>query len=35
MYSVGRSIPYELRETAIGGVAGSPTGCRLSKQIFG
>lgn len=35
MYSVGRSIPFELRETALGGVAGSPTGCRLSKQIFG
>lgn len=25
MYSVGRSIPFELRETALGGVAGSPT----------
>ena len=35
MYSVGRSIPFELRETALGGVAASPTGCRLSKQIFG
>ena len=35
MYSVGRSIPFELRETALGGVAASPTGCALSKRIFG
>ena len=35
MYSVGRSIPFELRETALGGVAASPTGCRLCSKIFG
>lgn len=29
MYRVGRSLPFELRETAIGGCAGTPTGCRL------
>lgn len=26
---VGRSIPYELRETALGGVAAAPTACAL------
>lgn len=35
MGSVGRSIPFELRETALGGIAASPTGCALSKRIFG
>lgn len=34
MYKVGRSLPFELRETALGGVAATPTGCRLTKQIF-
>ena len=33
MYRVGRSIPYELRETALGGVAATPTACRLCSQI--
>lgn len=35
MYAVGRSIPYELRETALGGCAASPTGCSLCTKIFG
>lgn len=35
MYSVGRSLPRELRETALGGVAATPTGCRLKNRIFG
>lgn len=35
MYAVGRSIPFELRETALGGVAASPTGCALCKKVFG
>lgn len=35
MYTVGRSIPYELRETALGGCAASPTGCSLCQKIFG
>lgn len=30
MYRVGRSLPWELRESAKGGNAGTPTGCRLS-----
>lgn len=29
MYRVGLSLPVELRETAIGGAAGTPTGCKL------
>ena len=27
MYQVGRRIPYELRETALGGCAATPSGC--------
>lgn len=34
MYRVGRRIPYELRETALGGCAGTPTGCQRTCQIF-
>lgn len=33
MYRVGRALPYELRETALGGNAGTPTGCRLGCDI--
>ena len=29
MYKVGRRLPYELRETALGGCAATPTGCRM------
>lgn len=29
MLRVGRSLPFELRETAMGGCAGTPTGCTL------
>ena len=29
MYQVGRRIPYELRETALGGCAAAPSGCRF------
>lgn len=32
---VGRSLPFELRETAMGGCAGTPTGCELGCQICG
>lgn len=35
MLSVGRSLPMELRETALGGCACTPTGCDLSCSIFG
>ncbi len=33
MLRVGRSIPFELRETAMGGCAGTPTGCALGCSI--
>ena len=33
MLRVGRSIPFELRETAMGGCAGTPTGCALGCDI--
>lgn len=35
MYKVGRSLPAELRETALGGVAITPTGLKLKEQVFG
>ena len=35
MYEVGRKLPMELRETALGGCACTPTGCDLSCRIFG
>ena len=35
MYKVGRSLPMELRETALGGIAATCTGCSLTKKIFG
>ncbi|WP_026475723.1 L-serine ammonia-lyase, iron-sulfur-dependent, subunit alpha [Alkaliphilus transvaalensis] len=35
MYRVGRTLPFELRESAIGGLAGTPTGQRIKKEILG
>ncbi|MGL5507594.1 MAG: L-serine ammonia-lyase, iron-sulfur-dependent, subunit alpha [Paraclostridium sp.] len=35
MYKVGRGLPMELRETALGGVAATCTGNCLTKKIFG
>ena len=35
MLRVGRSLPFELRETAMGGCAGTPTGCALGCKICG
>ena len=35
MYKVGRSIPFELRETALGGLADTPTGRKIQKQVLG
>lgn len=35
MYRVGKSLPFELRETAMGGCAGTPTGCNLGCTICG
>src|SRR5690606_33412201 len=35
MYQVGRAMPQSLRETAQGGLAATPTGKRLEREIFG
>lgn len=35
MRQVGRSLPSELRETGLGGLAASPTGVRMRIEIFG
>ncbi len=35
MYKVGKALPYTLKETGLGGVAATPTGCTIRKQIFG
>ncbi len=32
MYQVGRQLPYQLRETSLGGVAASPTAQRIAKR---
>jgi len=35
MYKVGKSLPYELRETGIGGLAGTKTALEIRKSILG
>lgn len=35
MYRVGKSMPSELRETALGGIAATPTGEKYKKDIMG
>lgn len=35
MYNIGRMMPCELRETAMGGLAATPTGLKLRRQVFG
>lgn len=35
MYKVGRSLPCALRETALGGLAATPTGKKIQERIFG
>jgi len=35
MYKVGKTLPMELRETALGGIASTCTGCSLTTKIFG
>lgn len=35
MYKVGVGLPEELRETALGGVAATPTGIALTQKVFG
>ena len=34
LYTVGKQLPCELRETAMGGLATTPTGLRLAKEIL-
>ena len=35
MFEVGKALPMELRETALGGVAATKTGKELERRIFG
>ena len=35
MYRIGKTLPASLRETALGGLAITPTGQRLQKEILG
>lgn len=35
MYRVGRNMPADIRETGIGGLAGTKTGKRIAKELFG
>lgn len=35
MYKVGKQMPCELRETALGGLASTPSGIELRKKILG
>lgn len=35
MYKIGKQMPCELRETAMGGLATTPTGLKLAKEILG
>jgi L-serine dehydratase len=34
MKKVGQQLPFDLKETGLGGIAGSPTGKRIKKQLF-
>jgi L-serine dehydratase len=34
MYNVGRQLPVELKETALGGIAATPTGKHIREEIF-
>ncbi|ARU62391.1 L-serine ammonia-lyase, iron-sulfur-dependent, subunit alpha [Tumebacillus avium] len=35
MYNIGKTMPVELRETAMGGLADTPTARKLEQQIYG
>lgn len=35
MYKVGINLPEELRETALGGIAATPTGKAMQEKVFG
>jgi L-serine dehydratase len=34
MYKIGKTMPHQLRETALGGLAVTPTACKLKEQIL-
>lgn len=34
MYKVGKKLPYELKETALGGIAATPAGKHIEERIF-
>ena len=34
MYKTGRALPFQLRETAMGGIAATKTAKQISKDIF-
>jgi len=34
MYKVGKALPENLRETGLGGIAGTPTGCAIRNNLF-
>lgn len=35
MDKIGRNLPSSLRETGMGGLAGTPTGQEIKRKIFG
>ncbi len=35
MYRVGKKLPVEMKETALGGIAATATGKRIKEEIFG
>jgi L-serine dehydratase len=35
MNDIGHAMPASLRETAMGGLAATPTGIKLRKKVFG
>lgn len=35
MYRVGKMLPFQLKETALGGIAGTAKGKEIAEQIFG
>ena len=35
MYKVGKALPSTLRETALGGVATTPTALAMKEKIYG
>lgn len=35
MYKVGKQLPFELKETALGGLAATPTAKEIQNKIFG